>query len=435
MGAIKEDDIDSYILKIKDTLFNFNNSYLNKEYKKMIINLNLFIMKISNIYLTKLKTNIDLVASKFSTILTKDIYMQLKNKFFEQYNDIEAYIQKYSKLIEICTNDFSVLLNDSSKLVKLSYDITLNRVKGYYQILSELIQLRLKLITKEEKKEYKLRILNYRKDYPNKSVGQTLDSLKNFDISCENDKNFQLNNFSNEHYDEGTKYNITTENNNETNNGNNNKINDDNNNENKQGDNNNINNNDNDDQLDFDEPISYSQEENNKKECTRILDKTKELKKFIFSVNFPIYTGLLIGISFKPEMNLDLCYEKGHYKDLDNQGEYIGISAVAEVEISLDFGIYIPFASCPLSFSVNIGLVGLLGSGTIGIKLEIFLTKKKVMSNSDSFFDLNPCDFYFFVRFQFNLNLFFSKLSYEFYLVRKNIKSLAKSGHNKLSDQ
>ena len=32
MGAIKEDDIDSYILEIKDTLFNFNNSYLNKEY-------------------------------------------------------------------------------------------------------------------------------------------------------------------------------------------------------------------------------------------------------------------------------------------------------------------------------------------------------------------------------------------------------------------
>ena len=95
MGAITEEDLDSYILEIKDTLFNFNNSYLNKEYENMKKNLNFFIMKISNIYLTKLKTNIDLVASKFSTILTKDIYMQLKNKLFEQYNDIEEYILKF----------------------------------------------------------------------------------------------------------------------------------------------------------------------------------------------------------------------------------------------------------------------------------------------------------------------------------------------------
>ena len=55
MGIITEGDINSYILEIRDTLLNFNNSYLGKEYENMKISSNLFLIKTNNIYLTKLK--------------------------------------------------------------------------------------------------------------------------------------------------------------------------------------------------------------------------------------------------------------------------------------------------------------------------------------------------------------------------------------------
>jgi len=42
MGAITENDIDYYILEINDTLYNFNKSYLNKEYKEILPKLQKF---------------------------------------------------------------------------------------------------------------------------------------------------------------------------------------------------------------------------------------------------------------------------------------------------------------------------------------------------------------------------------------------------------
>jgi len=55
MGAITENDINYYILEIKDTLFNFNKSYLDKDYKKIFSLSNTFFTKINSTYLNKLK--------------------------------------------------------------------------------------------------------------------------------------------------------------------------------------------------------------------------------------------------------------------------------------------------------------------------------------------------------------------------------------------
>ena len=46
MGAIEEDEIEKYILKIQDTLYTFNKSYLDKEYR--------FVQTKSNSYFKKL---------------------------------------------------------------------------------------------------------------------------------------------------------------------------------------------------------------------------------------------------------------------------------------------------------------------------------------------------------------------------------------------
>ena len=54
MGAITENDINYYILEIKDTLFNLNKSYLDKDYKQILSLSNSFFTKINSTYLNKL---------------------------------------------------------------------------------------------------------------------------------------------------------------------------------------------------------------------------------------------------------------------------------------------------------------------------------------------------------------------------------------------
>ena len=55
MGSIEEDEIEKYILKIQDTLFNFNNSYLSKEYINIQTKSDNYINKEGDLYLAKLK--------------------------------------------------------------------------------------------------------------------------------------------------------------------------------------------------------------------------------------------------------------------------------------------------------------------------------------------------------------------------------------------
>ena len=140
MGSITEEDIKEYISKIKDTLYNFNNTYIGKEYANMKQNLNLFLMKSCNLSLLKLKNNFELASSKFITILSREIYNKLEIKLFSQYNEIEYYIKNNSKNIEIAFEKYLNLLNYSSNLIELSYSIVYTRVNTYFQIFSDLIQ-------------------------------------------------------------------------------------------------------------------------------------------------------------------------------------------------------------------------------------------------------------------------------------------------------
>ena len=83
MGAISENDIHYYILEIKDTLFNLNKTYLDKDYKQILSLSNSFFTKINSTYLNKLKKNIDKIAYRFSSILTKDTYNKFKINFYK----------------------------------------------------------------------------------------------------------------------------------------------------------------------------------------------------------------------------------------------------------------------------------------------------------------------------------------------------------------
>jgi len=186
MGAISKEDIYDYISKIKSTLLNFNNSYTNKEYSNMKQDLNLFLIKSCNLYLLKLKNNIDLVSLKSATILTREANNKLKIKLYNQYNEIEYFIKNNSKNIESAVENYLYLLNYSSYLMELSYSIVYTRANEYFQLFSEIIQGKLKYLSDEEMKSYKYRILNgfphFKPSFQNnmRSIARSLTNINNY---------------------------------------------------------------------------------------------------------------------------------------------------------------------------------------------------------------------------------------------------------------
>ena len=164
MGAIEEDEIEKYILKIQDTLYNFNHSYLDKEYRNIQAKSNSFFKKISDLYLSKLKKNIELSSAKFSTILTSNTYKSLKENLLKQYYKIESYIFNCNiTKIENIRDKFIILLNETSSLMEFNYIILNGRVKNYYEALYNITQKSINYISDEELKEYKKRKLEEKK--------------------------------------------------------------------------------------------------------------------------------------------------------------------------------------------------------------------------------------------------------------------------------
>jgi len=103
-------------------------------------------------------------------------------------------------------------------------------------------------------------------------------------------------------------------------------------------------------------------------------------KFFYLSKSISIYKGLSLGISYRPRINLWTCIDIGFSRDpndLDNTHLYISTSGISDVDVSLDVGLYIPNTKSRVRYSINFGLEGKLGYGTIGMKLGLFFIGKK----------------------------------------------------------
>ena len=152
MGAITENDIIDNLDIIRENLYSFNKTYLDKDYKYIKTNFNRFINNINNSYLIKLKRSINMVAIKFSTILTETSYNNLEDIIFSQYYDIELYINNISNFIDISQIKLLDKLNNSSIFLALIYNKINKKIISFYSVLNELIQKKLKNINKEEYK-------------------------------------------------------------------------------------------------------------------------------------------------------------------------------------------------------------------------------------------------------------------------------------------
>ena len=407
MGAISGEDIYSYISMIKKTILNFNNSFTSKEYTNIKQNLNLFLMKSCNLYLLKLKNNIDLVSLKFLTILTKEANNKLKIQLYKKYNEIEYYIKNNSKNIEVVVEKYLNLLNYSSNLMELCYSIVYTRANEYYQIFSEIIQGKLKYISDEEMKTYRYRILNgilqFKQsflnninlltninNYHNLALIRIVVDINNDIMSIQIGKEISLN----------VKYKFSKTIGAEMN-------------------------------LDliektFSASLSLCLGLNAK--FNSFFEKTKKFK---------FETQIIPGISFefdiKPFLNTKICVGFGYYKNLtDSKDSYFFVDAFGEAEVGviLEAGVYIPSSSLGTYFGVIIGLKGVLGSGKIGLQLKMFFKgDSKDLFSLDLYNEIQALSLTLFAKMEFKISLGFFEFSFEFYLLNIQLIAYKKEFH------
>jgi hypothetical protein len=135
-----------------------------------------FITKVNFTYLIKLERSFEVSLLKFSTVLTEPSYEKLKKNIYKQYYQIENYINEISNYTKNVMDMFSNKLNNTSLFIKIINSQTFFRVLGYYNILANFMQSKIK---KLDNFDLKRNLGNDGKDYYDNDFGD-------FDFTDEN---------------------------------------------------------------------------------------------------------------------------------------------------------------------------------------------------------------------------------------------------------
>ena len=473
MGSLSKKDIFYYLQVFQKTLFDLNQTYLQKEYKNLNKTISKYIDKINITYLSKLKRSFEMTLLKFATILTEDSFKKMENNVYKQYYQIESYITSSSEITDLIMDRYLNFLNDTSILFEVMNSLTFMKVLGYYDIVHNSIQNQF-----QEIKSLNLRTLNTEKSKTSneayfkkffKDIDESLKDLHNHyeNKFKENEKRFEstYSNYYNKTYkeifkesDDYCRY-ITG------------KI---------------------DDKISnitekIDKVISnitnninsfISEAKNKFKNLTIVrkinevankiknkfkslfpnngikignftfIDKAKKFyknvckfeykKEYKFDKEFPL-TGLpicpYIQLRLVPYAYLGVyahneCIKTNNNKNLLEKydfGLFFDAYVNAKVSIALQVGFYYPGVTSTLEISISVGINGVLGSGKIGIKLDLYLNKGEL--KTDLYFEFNAFELSFYILFNFRIELKITTITFSFYIFNKVLPGISKTKH------
>ena len=399
MGPITEDDIINSLDIIKDSLYMFNRTYLNKDYIYIKNSFNRFMNNINNSYLVKLKRSLNMISLKFSTILTESSYKNLEDIIFNQYYDIELYINNLSNLIDLSEMDLLGKINNSSLLLASIYNRIYKKIIVFYKALNEVIQKKLKNINKEEYNSFR------KLDNSNIDLNDIQESNKGIikrwkSLGDDNDYEYDWDNDDDdidEDYNDDVNY-----------------------------------------EYEDDDEDDGDDDNNDDDDSITLYEKVKSLKvspKFDF--NIPIIPTLDFQISINPSFY----FEIGVSLTIEKEDDYsLNIDAWGEVEvrIRLDAALSFPSVESHLKkvlpvpvITVGIGMDGQLISIKVGLKLSLILNKSQFEIDLYSEIKAFSFSFYCLFRFEFSIPFLGIDFEFEFYLFKYKFDGISLEVHAK----
>ena len=410
MGPITENDIIDNLDIIKENFCNFNKTYLDKDFKYIKSNYNRFINNINSSYLIKLKRSINMISIKFSTILTENSYKNLEDIIFNQYYDIELYIKNLSNIIQLSKTDLLDKISNSSFFLASVYNKIDKKIIGFYTVLNEIIQKRLKNINKEEYNNYRKldnSIINFKDEIEesNKLIEEKLilieddyDPYDDYDNYYNND-NDDTNDDDDNDYDDEVKY------------------------------------------EDDDEDDGVDNNDNN--DDGSIITLYKKEKNFTISPKFEFNIPIIPILDFVIIINPSFILKVGVSLTIEKKDDFsLNIDAWGEVEVKirLEAGLSFPSVEKNLRkilgipvITVAIGMEGQLISIKVGLKLSLVLNKIKF--EIDLYAEIKAFSFSFYCLFRFEYALLFLNIDieFEFYLFEIGIEGISYETHIKKS--
>ena len=131
----------------------------------------------------------------------------------------------------------------------------------------------------------------------------------------------------------------------------------------------------------------------------------------------------IIQMRIVPKLSFELGCEIGAEIMLTKKDQdlsvFFALSASAEVSVSLEIGVYIPQFPTVIEISIAVGLKGILGSGSAGMKIELFLFNPRIKVNL--YMELKALDFTFFILLRVKVKLLFTKFDFQYYIMNERL--------------
>jgi hypothetical protein len=152
----------------------------------------------------------------------------------------------------------------------------------------------------------------------------------------------------------------------------------------------------------------------------------KKVKLLAVSVPIPPFILIfppfpMLQMRIVPALSFALGFEIGSVINVFDKelSVFFDISASAEVSVNLEMGAYFPQFPTVVEMSLLVGLKGILGSGTVGMRIELFLTKLTIKINLSM--EFKALEFGFFILLTIKIDLKFVKLNIQLYIINKSL--------------
>ena len=430
--GLSKDDVIPYIEDIVNKILDFDKMYIGQEYKKINTTVNKYLIKINGTCLNNLKRSFSIKLQKFSTLITEEKMEFLKNKIMAQYYQIEPFIHEMSDYIQDLISNFTDMINSTKRINKLMSEHINEKINSYYDLLTDNIQSKYKLI---ERKSLTINIVEIGKEENNGlTVGASFDFFKKskdeinrqlneldeylFNIedkvvSCAKDVTNKVISYAKDITNKAVNYikDIFGTKDKED--------------KNKEGGGKN-------EGEEGEESLlsKFKKAYDFMKDILNFFDRDFINQEYVTSIPLPVFPNLFLVITNYVQLGSRL-----EIKPITDEtiGLSIDLSVKGEIGTSLDVGIYVPDPKSPVVISVNAGMKGILASGRVGIKLSLYLVKERY--ETDLYFIFNAFAFEFYVKFEIKIRVWRLNFSFVFYLIKYKFVLLTIEKHKiKLHD-
>ena len=165
----------------------------------------------------------------------------------------------------------------------------------------------------------------------------------------------------------------------------------------------------------------------NKKYCPT--SKKIKFDPILPPIIIPLPILPLLQLRIIPTVYLIAGFNYYCYNEKQENGAFLHLYVKGEVSLNLELGFYIPGYYSPVELAIAVGLKGVLGSGTIGLKLEYNLNQNQL--EIELYYQFEAFALYFYIQYRYTIDVKLYTLRFDFYIVNQRLFGIYMEKHKR----